>query len=50
MNYIDNEILIDQHTDQQVKNYLTSHPSPEEMNMYMLEMSQRNNLPLEKIN
>lgn len=50
MNYFDNEILMEQHADQKVKDFLTPHPTPEEVNMYMLEMSQRSNLPLERIN
>lgn len=41
---------MEQHADKLVKNYLTPHPTPEEMNLYMLEMSQRNSLPLQKIN
>ena len=41
---------MEQYTDKLVKNYLIPHPTPEEMNIYILEMSQRNNLALEKIN
>lgn len=50
MSYFEDEILIDQHADKLVKTYLTPHPTPEEMNMYMLEMAQRNGLSLDKIN
>jgi len=28
MSYIDNDILMEQHTDPQIKSYLTPHPTP----------------------
>lgn len=33
-----------------IKMLLTPQPSPSEMNMYFIEMSERNNIPLEEIN
>jgi hypothetical protein len=37
-------------TNPEIRDLLTPQPTPAELNMYFLEMSERNQLPLEEIN
>ena len=50
MRALNDPVAVEKYVDKEVYNALTPSPKPEELNMYMLEFSERNGIPLEEIN
>lgn len=50
MKALNDPIAVPKHTNPEIIQLLTPSPTPEELNIYMIEMSERNSIPLEEIN
>ena len=50
MKALNDPIAVGNHVNPEILQLLKPTPGPEELNMYILEMSERNNLSLEEIN
>ena len=50
MKALNDPVSVGKHVNPEILELLRPTPTPEELNMYMIEMSERNNLSLEQIN
>jgi hypothetical protein len=50
MRALNDPVAVEKYVNPEIISALTPSPTPEELNTYMLEMSDRNEIPLEEIN
>jgi hypothetical protein len=50
MRALNDPVALEKYVNPEIMNALTPNPTPEEINMYVIEMGERNDIPLEEIN